>query len=141
MNRAPEVSAPFNVRATPRGVGQGQFSSDNDDRVATVENGVNLPLVLRLFLEFNDRGRGGVAEGDTPEGFEFVDIWGPFAVPMTDGRAELDRVDFVPAAGLVTGVVDPGAGDDEEVAGVEFAAEGRIFVRGAGAVVGTDSSA
>ena len=58
---------------------------------------------------------------------------------MADGRGEFDGVDFVPAAGLVARVVDPGAGDDEHVTGVQVAAEGGVFVGWAGVVVGADS--
>jgi hypothetical protein len=67
-------------------------------RIAAVENGVDLPLVLRLFLELDGGGGDRVAEGGGPKGFEVVEVCGPAAVPLADGRAELYGVDFVVAA-------------------------------------------
>lgn len=93
------------------------------DRIAAVEDGVDLPLVLRLFLEFDGGGGGCVAEGGGPEDFEVVEVSGPVAVPVADERPELYGMDFVAAAWwvvvAVSGVVDPRAGDDEQIARVE----------------------
>jgi hypothetical protein len=38
-------------------------------RIAAVENGVDLPLVLRMFLELDGGGGDRVAEGGGPKGF------------------------------------------------------------------------
>ena len=61
----------------------------DNDRFAPVENMVNLPLVLRLLLQLDDSGGGGVAECDAPQGFECIYVCRPFAVPVADREANL----------------------------------------------------
>ena len=79
---------------------QGAQSHDNWG-LAPVNDGVHLPLVLRLLLALQSLRGSGLAYGGGPLGFEVVDVRWPLAGPGAYGLAELDGVNFVPSTSSI----------------------------------------